>query len=142
MKIDREHQFIKQKSSLVKSIQSCSSIVFLTSLECSNIISRFSSQISPVRFLNIIVELVFHINWVKTKVIHFVFSNEKYLVYQLGRTCTLFKFIKAFPYAFFCVAFMLTLPSFWWILAESEYVKRQEKYKIQSWLKFVISVRE
>ena len=35
---------------------------------------------------------------------------------------------KAFPYAFFCAAFTLCLPTICWILIESEHVKRQATY--------------
>ena len=30
---------------------------------------------------------------------------------------------KAFPYAFFCMAFVLAIPTIWWTLAESDVVK-------------------
>ena len=35
---------------------------------------------------------------------------------------------KAFPYVFFCGAFIMVLPAVWWMLYESERVKRQATY--------------
>jgi len=50
---------------------------------------------------------------------------------------------KAFPYAFFCMAFILALPTIWWTLTESDRVKRQATYimsGIEEGLSMTISV--
>jgi hypothetical protein len=46
-------------------------------------------------------------------------SSKKYT--ELGARSMLHH--KAFPYTFFCLAFVLAIPTIWWILTESDLVK-------------------